>query len=94
MLLEEVFTIANSLTIHCVTKPNFLADLGLSPHLTALMAGGKPLGNSSSTGDTGFSCSQDSGNCKSLAPNLGRSLHLAAVSWTASVYTHRCLLVD
>lgn len=38
-----------------------LADLGLSPHLTALMAGGQPLGNSSSTGDTGFSCSQDSG---------------------------------
>ncbi|KAL9867850.1 LOW QUALITY PROTEIN: G-protein coupled receptor 161 [Geothlypis trichas] len=35
--------------------------LGLSPHLTALMAGGRPLGNSSSTGDTGFSCSQDSG---------------------------------
>ncbi|KAF6074569.1 G protein-coupled receptor 161 [Phyllostomus discolor] len=25
------------------------------------MAGGQPLGNSSSTGDTGFSCSQDSG---------------------------------
>ena len=38
-----------------------LSDLGLSPHLTALMAGGQPLGNSSSTGDTGFSCSQDSG---------------------------------
>ncbi|ELW67245.1 G-protein coupled receptor 161 [Tupaia chinensis] len=36
-------------------------DLGLSPHLTALMAGGQPLGHSSSTGDTGFSCSQDSG---------------------------------
>ncbi|KAM7064864.1 G-protein coupled receptor 161 isoform 5-T5 [Acridotheres tristis] len=40
---------------------NRITDLGLSPHLTALMAGGKPLGNSSSTGDTGFSCSQDSG---------------------------------
>ncbi|XP_055964525.1 G-protein coupled receptor 161 [Sorex fumeus] len=38
-----------------------ITDLGLSPHLTALMAGGQPLGNSSSTGDTGFSCSQDSG---------------------------------
>ncbi|XP_073756369.1 G-protein coupled receptor 161 [Callorhinus ursinus] len=37
------------------------SNLGLSPHLTALMAGGQPLGNSSSTGDTGFSCSQDSG---------------------------------
>ncbi|XP_032173945.1 G-protein coupled receptor 161 [Mustela erminea] len=40
---------------------NRITDLGLSPHLTALMAGGQPLGNSSSTGDTGFSCSQDSG---------------------------------
>lgn len=38
-----------------------LSDLGLSPHLTALMAGGQPLGHSSSTGDTGFSYSQDSG---------------------------------
>lgn len=38
-----------------------LPDLGLSPHLTALMAGGQPPGNGSSTGDTGFSCSQDSG---------------------------------
>ncbi|XP_060053995.1 G-protein coupled receptor 161 isoform X2 [Erinaceus europaeus] len=40
---------------------NRITDLGLSPHLTALMAGGQPLGNGSSTGDTGFSCSQDSG---------------------------------
>ncbi|XP_019404388.1 PREDICTED: G-protein coupled receptor 161 isoform X1 [Crocodylus porosus] len=40
---------------------NRITDLGLSPHLTALMAGGRPLGNSSSTGDTGFSCSQESG---------------------------------
>ncbi|EGW08785.1 G-protein coupled receptor 161 [Cricetulus griseus] len=38
-----------------------LWDLGLSPHLTALMAGGQSLGHSSSTGDTGFSYSQDSG---------------------------------
>ncbi|XP_010632263.1 G-protein coupled receptor 161 isoform X2 [Fukomys damarensis] len=40
---------------------NRITDLGLSPHLTALMAGAQPLGHSSSTGDTGFSCSQDSG---------------------------------
>ncbi|XP_025066682.1 G-protein coupled receptor 161 isoform X2 [Alligator sinensis] len=40
---------------------NRITDLGLSPHLTALMVGGRPLGNSSSTGDTGFSCSQESG---------------------------------
>ncbi|XP_059824282.1 G-protein coupled receptor 161 [Hypanus sabinus] len=38
-----------------------ITDLGLSPHLTALMAGGQSLGHSSSTGDTGFSFSQDSG---------------------------------
>ncbi|XP_032888932.1 G-protein coupled receptor 161 isoform X2 [Amblyraja radiata] len=38
-----------------------ITDLGLSPHLTALMAGGQSLGHSSSTGDTGFSVSQDSG---------------------------------
>ncbi|XP_030743622.2 G-protein coupled receptor 161 [Echinops telfairi] len=46
---------------------NRITDLGLSPHLTALMAGGQPLGHSSSTGDTGFSCSQDSGDCQSVA---------------------------
>lgn len=40
---------------------NRITDLGLSPHLTALMAGGQSLGHSSSTGDTGFSYSQDSG---------------------------------
>lgn len=43
-----------------------LSDLGLSPHLTALMAGGQSLGHSSSTGDTGFSYSQDSGNVPTL----------------------------
>lgn len=58
------------------------------------MVGGRPLGNSSSTGDTGFSCSQDSGICKFLDPYLGRSLHLAAVLWTVNIYSHRCLLVD
>lgn len=46
---------------HRVTHPCCFSDLGLSPHLTALMAGGQPLGHSSSTGDTGFSCSRDSG---------------------------------
>uniref|UniRef100_A0A2K5PWP6 G-protein coupled receptor 161 n=1 Tax=Cebus imitator TaxID=2715852 RepID=A0A2K5PWP6_CEBIM len=48
--ISRLFSISNRVT-----------DLGLSPHLTALMAGGQPLGHSSSTGDTGFSCSQDSG---------------------------------
>ncbi|XP_047376817.1 G-protein coupled receptor 161 isoform X3 [Sciurus carolinensis] len=47
---SRIFSISNRIT-----------DLGLSPHLTALMAGGQPLGHSSSTGDTGFSCSRDSG---------------------------------
>ncbi|XP_005993455.1 G-protein coupled receptor 161 [Latimeria chalumnae] len=40
---------------------NRITDLGLSPHLTAIMAAGQPLGHSSSTGDTGISFSQDSG---------------------------------
>uniref|UniRef100_A0A8I3WCM5 G-protein coupled receptor 161 n=1 Tax=Callithrix jacchus TaxID=9483 RepID=A0A8I3WCM5_CALJA len=46
---------------------NRITDLGLSPHLTALMVGGQPLGHSSSTGDTGFSCSQDSGNLRAFS---------------------------
>lgn len=56
-------------------RPCF-ADLGLSPHLTALMAGEQPLGNSSSTGDTGFSCSQDSGKRLAccISPVPGRSM--------------------
>ncbi|XP_015219768.1 G-protein coupled receptor 161 isoform X2 [Lepisosteus oculatus] len=38
-----------------------ITDLGMSPHLTAmLVGGGHVLGQSSSTGDTGFSFSQDS----------------------------------
>ncbi|XP_028655572.1 G-protein coupled receptor 161 [Erpetoichthys calabaricus] len=41
---------------------NRITDLGLSPHLTAMIAGGgQLLGNGSSTGDTGVSFSQDSG---------------------------------
>lgn len=42
-----------------------VADLGMSPHLTAMLAGGgQLLGAGSSTGDTGFSFSQDSGVCR------------------------------
>ncbi|MGH0143765.1 UNVERIFIED_CONTAM: hypothetical protein FKN15_054610 [Acipenser sinensis] len=45
----------------CVEAISTLLDLGLSPHLTAMLAGGGPLiGHSSSTVDTGFSFSQDS----------------------------------
>nr|XP_033798382.1 G-protein coupled receptor 161 isoform X2 [Geotrypetes seraphini]XP_033798383.1 G-protein coupled receptor 161 isoform X2 [Geotrypetes seraphini]XP_033798384.1 G-protein coupled receptor 161 isoform X2 [Geotrypetes seraphini]XP_033798385.1 G-protein coupled receptor 161 isoform X2 [Geotrypetes seraphini] len=41
---------------------NRITDLGLSPHLTAMMTGGQQIGHSSSsTGDTGVSFSQDSG---------------------------------
>lgn len=37
-------------------------DLGMSPHLTAmLVGGGQQLDRSSSTGDTGFSYTRDSG---------------------------------
>ncbi|XP_066542429.1 G-protein coupled receptor 161 [Hoplias malabaricus] len=40
---------------------NRITDLGMSPHLTAmLVGGGQLLGPSSSTGDTGFSYTQDS----------------------------------
>lgn len=40
----------------------FPSDLGMSPHLTAmLVGGGQLLGPGSSTGDTGFSYTQDSG---------------------------------
>ncbi|XP_057707827.1 G-protein coupled receptor 161 [Corythoichthys intestinalis] len=40
---------------------NRITDLGMSPHLTAMLAGGgRPPGPGSSTGDTGFSFTQDS----------------------------------
>ncbi|XP_028344486.2 G-protein coupled receptor 161 isoform X5 [Physeter macrocephalus] len=58
---------------------NRITDLGLSPHLTALMAGGQPLGNSSSTGDTGFSCSQDSDNQQESRGRV-TFIHLTAMS--------------
>ncbi len=41
-----------------------LSDLGMSPHLTAMLAGGGHLlAPGSSTGDTGFSFTQDSCKC-------------------------------
>lgn len=40
------------------------SDLGMSPHLTAMLVGGEHLlAPGSSTGDTGFSFTQDSGQC-------------------------------
>ncbi|KAI1885087.1 hypothetical protein AGOR_G00216580 [Albula goreensis] len=50
---------------------NRITDLGMSPHLTAMLAGGgQLLGHSSSTGDTGFSFSQDSGTDVMLLDNF------------------------
>ncbi|XP_035266037.1 G-protein coupled receptor 161 [Anguilla anguilla] len=50
---------------------NRITDLGMSPHLTAMLAGGgQLLGHSSSTGDTGFSFSQDSGTDVMLLENF------------------------
>lgn len=51
-------------------KCMYLADLGMSPHLTAmLVGGGQLLGPGSSTGDTGFSYTQDSGMYVQLPEN-------------------------
>ncbi|KPP64864.1 G-protein coupled receptor 161-like [Scleropages formosus] len=50
---------------------NRITDLGMSPHLTAMLAGGGHLlGRGSSTGDTGFSFSQDSGTDILLLDNF------------------------
>ncbi|KAJ8247021.1 hypothetical protein GJAV_G00257870 [Gymnothorax javanicus] len=50
---------------------NRITDLGMSPHLTAILAGGgQLLGHSSSTGDTGFSFSQESGTDIMLLENF------------------------
>ncbi|KAI4886637.1 hypothetical protein NFI96_012763 [Prochilodus magdalenae] len=53
---------------------NRITDLGMSPHLTAmLVGGGQLLGAGSSTGDTGFSFSQDSGTDVMLLENTETS---------------------
>ncbi|KAG5283137.1 hypothetical protein AALO_G00038740 [Alosa alosa] len=50
---------------------NRITDLGMSPHLTAMLVGGAhPLGPGSSTGDTGFSFTQDSGTDVMLLDNF------------------------
>lgn len=54
---------------------NRITDLGLSPHLTAIMASSQPAGYSSSTGDTGFSCSQESGTDVMLLEECSDSSH-------------------
>lgn len=52
-----------------------LSDLGMSPHLTAMLAGGGHLlAPGSSTGDTGFSFTQDSCKCcKQETEGMGRN---------------------
>ncbi|XP_013924786.1 PREDICTED: G-protein coupled receptor 161 isoform X2 [Thamnophis sirtalis] len=62
-----------------------LFDLGLSPHLTALMAGERTLGHSSSTGDTGFSFSQDSGTDVMLLEDYSSD----GINHPHCVYPHR-----
>ncbi|XP_034042337.1 G-protein coupled receptor 161 [Thalassophryne amazonica] len=50
---------------------NRITDLGLSPHLTAMLVGGEHLlAPGSSTGDTGFSFTQDSGTDVMLLDSL------------------------
>ena len=47
-----------------LTSVVYPADLGMSPHLTAMLVGGAQLvAPGSSTGDTGFSFTQDSCKC-------------------------------
>uniref|UniRef100_A0A671RXC2 Si:ch211-237c6.4 n=1 Tax=Sinocyclocheilus anshuiensis TaxID=1608454 RepID=A0A671RXC2_9TELE len=62
---------------------NRITDLGMSPHLTAMLAGGgQLLGAGSSTGDTGFSFSQDSGTDIMLLDNCSEgeeSSHYSAL---------------
>lgn len=50
---------------------NRITDLGMSPHLTAMLVGGEHLlAPGSSTGDTGFSFTQDSGTDVMLLDNF------------------------
>ncbi|XP_030638601.1 G-protein coupled receptor 161 [Chanos chanos] len=54
---------------------NRITDLGMSPHLTAMLVGGAQLGAGSSTGDTGFSFSQESGTDIMLLDHSSESSH-------------------
>uniref|UniRef100_A0A3B1IEG2 G protein-coupled receptor 161b n=1 Tax=Astyanax mexicanus TaxID=7994 RepID=A0A3B1IEG2_ASTMX len=68
---------------------NRITDLGMSPHLTAmLVGGGQLLGPSSSTGDTGFSYTQDSATDVMLLDNyseVSHSTHYSGVKRRSSV---------
>ncbi|KAA0713351.1 G-protein coupled receptor 161 [Triplophysa tibetana] len=68
---------------------NRITDLGMSPHLTAMLAGGgQLLGAGSSTGDTGFSFSQDSGTDIMLLDNCSEFPETSHCS--ASFNKQRC----
>ncbi|KAL4656842.1 G-protein coupled receptor 161-like [Arapaima gigas] len=70
-----------------------ITDLGMSPHLTAILAGGgQLLAHGSSTGDTGFSFSQDSGTDVLLLENFSTDSsstghHVAQTSRRKSLVT-------
>lgn len=60
---KNVFWSDSSIDVQVIIL--FSPDLGLSPHLTAMLAGGgQLLTPGSSTGDTGFSFTQDSCKCR------------------------------
>uniref|UniRef100_A0A4W4EEV1 G-protein coupled receptors family 1 profile domain-containing protein n=1 Tax=Electrophorus electricus TaxID=8005 RepID=A0A4W4EEV1_ELEEL len=69
---------------------NRITDLGMSPHLTAMLVGGAQLlGPSSSTCDTGFSYTQDSATDVMLLDNyssdLSHSTHYSGIKRRSSV---------
>lgn len=84
-MLEKFCTFAASLDLqlclwcqmlHFETIPIF-SDLGMSPHLTAMLAGGgQLLAPGSSTGDTGFSFTQDSCECYRIVWKKSSLLHI------------------
>ena len=65
-----------------------LSDLGMSPHLTAMLAGGGHLlAPGSSTGDTGFSFTQDSCKCRTQEAEVTGSLSsLNTLYWFYTVW--------
>ena len=65
-----------------LTSVVYPADLGMSPHLTAMLVGGGQLvAPGSSTGDTGFSFTQDSCKCYTDR-NFLSHLFLCLVCWS------------
>ncbi|XP_028811293.1 G-protein coupled receptor 161 [Denticeps clupeoides] len=68
--------VARHRTSRLFSISNRITDLGMSPHLTAMLAGGgQLLGVGSSTGDTGFSFSQGSGTDVMLLDSFSENSH-------------------